>query len=112
MERVDLGDRVKDRITGYTGIAHCMTKWLNGCIRFAVQPEQLDKDGKVVDDRYFDEGQLIVIKKGVHKVVEFVPAPEVVQPIKEEVKERRLSSGGPDRESGNFRPQMSTNNVR
>lgn len=105
-KRVELGDRVKDRITGYTGIAHCMTKWINGCIRFAVQPEQLDKDGKVVEDRYFDEGQLEIVQKGVHKIVEFVPAIQTA--VVEPKKERFLSSGGPERESGNFRPVMST----
>ncbi len=113
MEKIELGDRVKDRITGYAGIAHAMTIWLNGCVRVAVQPESLDKDGKVVDDRYFDAGQLIIVKKQVHKaerlVTDIVPEDELsVSQKKQGVK----YVGGPERESGNYKPQMSTNNVR
>ena len=110
MVRIDLGDRVKDRVTGYTGIAHCMTKWLNGCIRFAVQPEKLDKDGKVQEDRYFDEGQLVLVEKGVHQIMQFVPAPAVDPTAPRE--ERVLTSGGPDREFGNHRPAMSSSHAR
>jgi hypothetical protein len=45
---VKLGDKVKDRVTGLTGIVIARTDWLNGCIRMTVQPQEL-KDGKPVD---------------------------------------------------------------
>ena len=28
---VNLGDKVRDRVTAYTGIAIAITDWLNGC---------------------------------------------------------------------------------
>lgn len=96
-ESVQLGDRVKDPISGFSGIAHAITTWLNGCIRVAVQPETLDKEGKVREDRYFDQGQLVVVKKRVHTPVALTVAPVRPAPI------TRRSNGGPSREGSNFR---------
>lgn len=62
---VKLGDRVKDEVTGFEGIAVARTTWLHGCDRICVQPEKLDKDGKVVDGITFDENQLKVLKSRV-----------------------------------------------
>lgn len=87
---VELGDRVKDPLTGFNGIVTAITVWLNGCIRVAVQPEKLDKEGKVREDRYFDQGSLTVVKKGVHKPL-FLTVAEA--PV-----ETRRSNGGPMRE--------------
>lgn len=56
-ERIQLGDKVRDTMTGFEGIAVTIADYLNGCRRIAVQPTKL-KDGKVPDDVYFDEQQL------------------------------------------------------
>lgn len=92
---VQLGDRVKDQITGLTGIVTCITSWLNGCRRVGVQPEKL-KDGKVEDCVHFDDNQLELVKKAVHEPVVLVkqPAPEPVA---------ARTRGGPAREGANFR---------
>lgn len=94
---IQLGDRVKCNLTGFTGIVICMTTWLNGCIRAGVQPEALDKDGKVQDDRHFDIQQVTLVEKSVHKPVVLAA---VVAPAPAET---TRSTGGPARESGNFR---------
>jgi hypothetical protein len=60
---VKLGDRVKDQITGFTGIATGRYEYLYGCVRVSVQAEKL-KDGKVADGLVFYEDQLEVIKAG------------------------------------------------
>lgn len=60
---VELGDRVKDRITGLKGIAVGITNYLYGCKRVAVQPET-EKDGKPADTFFVDEPQLEIMKKG------------------------------------------------
>lgn len=93
---IGLGDRVKDPVTGFTGIVTSISTWLHGCIRMGVQPEKLD-DGKVADDKYFDQSQLVLVKAGVHTpmVLAVVPAPEP---------ETRRSNGGPAREGSGFRP--------
>ena len=99
-QQIALGDRVVDPISGFKGIAHCVTIWLNGCIRIGIAPEGLDKDGKVQDDRYFDQGQLRILDKGVHKPVRFVLAEAPVTPTTA----AQRTSGGPARETSNFRP--------
>lgn len=58
---IKLGDKVKDIITGFEGIAVCRTDWLHGCTRFGVQPEKLH-EGKPIDSVYFDEPQLMLLK--------------------------------------------------
>lgn len=65
---IELGDRVEDEITGFQGIVVARLDYLNGCLRFMVQAENLDKDGKPGTDAVFDVEQLKVIKQGVHKV--------------------------------------------
>ncbi len=60
---VELGDLVKDKITGLQGLVTGRTDWLYGCVRFVIQPTAL-KDGAVQDASTFDEPQLIILKKG------------------------------------------------
>lgn len=60
--KVKLGDKVKDTVTGHTGIAVGITEYLNGCLRVGVQ-SKVKKDGVVPDTYYFDEPQLVVVKK-------------------------------------------------
>jgi hypothetical protein len=95
MRMAQLGDRVKDPISGFTGIATSITTWLHGCIRLGVVPEKLDKDGKPKDDRYFDQTQLVVLKEAVHKpmMLDVIEAPPEV----------RKSRGGPSRERPAFK---------
>lgn len=62
-EDIELGDTVRDSISGLTGIVVAYTTWLNRCRRITVQPKEL-KDGKPVDHSCFDIEQLELIKKG------------------------------------------------
>ncbi len=59
---LDLGDKVKDRITGFTGIAVGKTDWIYGCTRIGVQPE-MDKEGKLQEVQWFDILSLDVVEK-------------------------------------------------
>ena len=61
---VELGDRVKDRITGLAGIAVGKTDWLFGCRRITIQPEEA-KEGKPAEMFHADEPQLVVVLRGV-----------------------------------------------
>lgn len=60
--KVNLGDEVKDKVTGFKGIVTSITLFLNGCTRCGVQPK-MGKDGKVPDGLSFDEPQLEVVKR-------------------------------------------------
>lgn len=59
---IELGSKVKDKITGFEGIAVARFQWLTGCERYEVQPERL-KDGKPIESATFDEKRLTVLGK-------------------------------------------------
>lgn len=65
-EKVSLGDKVRDEVTGFEGIVLGKSEFLYGCTRVGVQPK-LGSDGKIIEASWFDEPQLKVIKKAVIK---------------------------------------------
>lgn len=64
---VNLGDEVKDKVTGFKGVVTAIYIYLNGCRRINVQPP-IDKDGKHPDCVNFDEPQLEVLEAGKVKI--------------------------------------------
>lgn len=65
---ITLGDRVRDKISGFEGVATCRTAWLYGCIRWMVSPEKLDKGGDIIAPQVFDEPQLALVSANVLKI--------------------------------------------
>jgi len=83
-EMIQLGDRVKDIITGYTGIVTGRGDFLYGCVRFIVADEKLDDKGKVHEGHWFDEGQLKIVDVGVIRRPETIlrlPVPAPAQAV-------------------------------
>ena len=66
-----LGKKVRDKITGFQGIAVAHCKYLTGCDQYGLQPEL--RDGKMEKAEWFDEGRLVVVGPGV--TAEEVAAP-------------------------------------
>ncbi len=62
MTTINLGDEVKDVVTGFQGVAIAKCDWLYGCTRITVQPP-VGKDGKVPDNYTFDMPSLRIIKR-------------------------------------------------
>lgn len=62
--RIGIGDLVKDRITGFEGIAIAATFYQYGCVRILVQPQRMGKDGKIIEPQVFDDPQLKIIRVG------------------------------------------------
>jgi hypothetical protein len=58
---IQLGDKARDTITGFTGTVVAMTKWIYGCERVTLQPP-VDKDGKVPQNENFDIQALEIIE--------------------------------------------------
>ena len=54
---INLGEKVRDRITKFVGIVVGRAVYLNGCVRLQVQSQKL-KDGRPMDGDWIDEGQL------------------------------------------------------
>ena len=59
-----LGCKVKDKITGFTGIVIGHVTYISGCNQCLVVPP-VDKDGKRRDGEWFDEQRLEVLKAPV-----------------------------------------------
>jgi hypothetical protein len=55
-----LGFKVKDKITGFTGIVTSVSFDLYGCIQAIVNPG-MDKDGKQGDSHYLDVNRLKIV---------------------------------------------------
>lgn len=72
---IELGDKVKDTISGFTGIAVAITKWIHGCDRISVQPQGVKPDGQLYEMNNFDVLQLEIVKKGVVKSSNTAPEP-------------------------------------
>ena len=59
--KLPLGAKVRDKITGFTGIVTARHEWLYGCLTYSVQPRDLH-EGKPVDRQPFDEDSLEFIE--------------------------------------------------
>lgn len=66
-EVVELGDKVKCKITEFEGIVCAIAKHLTGCDRADVRPSGVDKDGKLKEGYWFDVNALAILKKQVVK---------------------------------------------
>lgn len=62
-----LGYKVKDKITGITGVAVQKVYYLNGCTQYSVQPKP-GKDGKLPESVRIDDVQLVKISKVISPI--------------------------------------------
>jgi len=76
MFKYELGQKAKDKISGFVGIIVARIEFLNGCIRYSLAPQKL-KDEKPIDSEYFDEEQIIA------------------KPLEKAKTEKRKAPGGP-----------------
>lgn len=70
MNKINLGDKVKDPVTGIEGIAYARYSYLQGCDRIGIQQATIPRkeDVPLIPDLYVvDEPQLEVVKRKVHK---------------------------------------------
>lgn len=86
MKKIELGDKVKDEVSGIEGVAVGITQFIHGCLRVTIAPQA--KKGEKEPPEVFtaDLPQCKLIKKSVVSTSsneEDVP------------KERKKSTGGP-----------------
>ncbi len=89
---VELGDTVRDKITGFEGIAIEMATYLNGCVQFEVQPP-INKEGKIPDSVWIDEQQLVVIEVSEIEV-KVIPKEVIMIELGNEVRDTLLGFEG------------------
>ena len=75
---IKLGDKVKDQVTGFTGIVVSYTKWLSGCDTVGVQPDKVGKDGLPIQSVNIDITQVDLIKPKLKKIETEKGAPREV----------------------------------
>ena len=63
---IELGDKVKDKITGLTGIASERREYLNGCVQYAVQGK-FNPSKNEIPNWSIDADQLVVVEKGAYR---------------------------------------------
>lgn len=67
--KVELGKKYRDIVTGFEGIAVSRHEYLNGCIRFSIQPQKIKEDGRPVEPEYVDNEQLASVDEGIRAQV-------------------------------------------
>ena len=58
------GKKARDKVTGLVGIITGQIVWMYGCNQYCVVPP-VDKDGKVVEGSWFDEGRIEIIEPAI-----------------------------------------------
>lgn len=70
-----LGKKVRDRVSGFTGVVSSVSFDLYGCIQAAISPP-IDKDGKLPDGRWLDINRIeIVDEKRVMPLPSYAASP-------------------------------------
>lgn len=61
---ITLGNVGRDKITGFFGTITARCTHLYGCDQYCLVPVT-DKDGKLQEGKWFDEGRIEIISKGI-----------------------------------------------
>lgn len=61
---IELGQKVRDTVTGFEGIAVSRLEYLNGCVQYLVKPKVGD-DGKLPEGEWIDAQQVEVVDGGI-----------------------------------------------
>ena len=60
----ELGDLLRDRVSGLQGVAMCRSEYLYGCFRWGIAPREVESS-KPAEWVHFDEPQLELVEAGV-----------------------------------------------
>lgn len=63
-DEIELGDKVKDLISGYEGIAVAKTVFINGCVQFTIVRHKKGERPPIEGDPSIDATNLIIVEKG------------------------------------------------
>jgi len=78
---LQLGQKAKDKITGFEGIITARAQYLTGCDQYGITPP-VNKEGTIDSVEFFDEGRIEITGRGM--------LPEEVQ---------TETKGGPNRDA-------------
>lgn len=72
---IKLGDKAKDKITGFAGTVTSRHEYLNGCVRVSITPNTLH-DGKPIEGHTFDIEQVEIVQPDQHSQLPRSGGPE------------------------------------
>ena len=75
---IPLGTVVRDKVTGFVGVAENRATFRYGCDRYCVQPK-MDAEGKVAESKMIDEPQLEIVEGEAQVMQEPAPPPKLVK---------------------------------
>lgn len=78
--KFNLGDLVKDRVTGLEGVVLCASIYATGCQQYGVQPKHIEA-GKPVDWEWIDEVRLELVEPAAVKFYVDIKGPGGPMPI-------------------------------
>lgn len=64
MSKIKLGNKVRDKVTGFEGIATAKVEYITGCDQYCVNPG-VGKDGEIREGVYIDVMRLEVVDQGI-----------------------------------------------
>jgi len=73
MFKFELGEILKDKITGFQGVAMARTEYFTDCVHYGICQQSLN-NGKPGDWEWFDETRIIKVK-GSKKIIKEVRKP-------------------------------------
>ena len=68
MAHVNLGDQVRDSLTGIEGVAYGRSTYLTGCDHIGIKRTGTGSDGKPYDLHWVDEPLLVVLQPSAFSV--------------------------------------------
>lgn len=61
MFKFEMFDRLKDQVSGFTGVVLGRTEYSTGCKHYGLAAEAVNKEGTVPDWQWFDETRLLKV---------------------------------------------------
>lgn len=96
MDKFTLGQRVRDVVTGFEGIAIGRVVYINGCHQYLVKPQCVHKEDepmKQPEGWYIDDQSLELVDEGILD-------PPVLSTLDPATMVRNATTGGPDAREG------------
>jgi len=78
---IELGQEVRDKVTGFSGIASGKSEYLSGCTHICIQPKVKRGNKELPEPQWFDEPMVEVIGKAkIKKVTTNIGGPMLTKP--------------------------------
>lgn len=65
--KYEIGDVLKDKVTGFRGMVLGRTEYATGCKHYGLCPQKLTKEGKAPEWEWYDEMRLTKVGKNTWK---------------------------------------------